>query len=375
MADIEVVKFSAAMLFIAMATVQVFLYLFVFLRVGFKGKRQEDTKISEPVSIIICAKNEEENLKKFLVSVLEQDYPIFEVIVVNDNSADESFLFLSAMKEKYPCLKVSAIYKEPILTQGKKLAQTVGIKAAKYDLLLFTDADCRVESKEWIRSMVSNYSSGVDIVLGYGGYIRRKGFLDKIIRHDTCFIAMQYLGFAKAGMPYMGVGRNLSYRKKIFFENKGFASHSTMNSGDDDLFINEVARKKNTRIEISPESHTRSEQEKTFGKWLSQKQRHLSTSGRYRFKHRFMLGLEVFSKESLLPLMLYLVFVDFYPYHALIVYGFRLLVYLVIFKIAMWRLKERDLLLYSPFLDIAMPFVFLYLSIRNFYIKKRNRWS
>ncbi len=217
-----------------------------------------------PVSVVICAKNEEENLKANLPLILEQDYPLYEVIVVNDASTDNSMNVLMDLQQKYSHLRTSSIKENVHIRKGKKLALTLGLKAAKYDWVLLTDADCSVTGNKWLATMQRNFRKEAGIVLGYGGYRRNKGLLNMVIRYDTFFIALQYMGFALAGFPYMGVGRNLAYRKELFFRNKGFATHYELASGDDDLFVNEVARRDGTRIEIRSESHTRSETKKNL---------------------------------------------------------------------------------------------------------------
>ena len=177
---------------------------------------------------------------KFLPSVLEQEYPDYEVIVVNDCSEDNSYDVLGILLEKYPNLKISTINKDPKFTHNKKFAQFIGIKAAKNELLLFTDADCKPVSNRWLEYMTSHFDEKTNFVLGYGGFFSKGGLLNKYIRYDCMFIAMQYLGMALRGVPYMGVGRNLAYRRSVFFRNKGFGSHNHIVSGDDDLMVNSI---------------------------------------------------------------------------------------------------------------------------------------
>ncbi len=244
-------------IFILTALVQVFYYLFYYLSPGL-FKAPDSSPPRGPVSVIICARNEEENLRNFLPKVLEQEYPGFEVIVVNDCSDDDSYNVLGEYLQKYPSLHVSNITKDPKFTHNKKFAQFIGIKAAQNEILLFTDADCCPESQKWIETMVSHFDDKTDFVLGYGGYFATKGLLNKYIRYDSMVIAMQYLGMAIRGIPYMGVGRNLAYRRSVFFEKKGFGNYSHLASGDDDLFVNANALKTNTSLEFRKESHTRS---------------------------------------------------------------------------------------------------------------------
>jgi len=224
--------------------IQLLYFLVFYIRIAFKINQKSATEKKEPVSVIICAQNEAENLKNNLPAILEQNYENFQVIVVNDCSTDNSQDILSEMMTRYPNLYVTRIDKDEKFSHGKKLALTVGIKAAKNEWLLFTDADCKPADKNWIASMASNFTEKTDIVLGYGGSIKSKGLLNRLIRFDNLFIALQYFTFARAGIPYMGVGRNLAYRKSLFFKARGFASHHHIISGDDDLFVNQNASKK-----------------------------------------------------------------------------------------------------------------------------------
>lgn len=328
-----------------------------------------------PVSVIICARNEEENLRSNLPLVLEQDYPDFEVIVVDDGSTDKSMDVLRDLGQKYPHLRTSRIKENIHISRGKKLAMTVGLKAARYDWVLLTDADCIPAGKQWLAAMQRNFSKDTGIVLGYGAYRRRKGLLNLVIRYDAFFIALQYLGFALAGFPYMGVGRNLAYRKELFFSNKGFASHYELASGDDDLFINEVARKTRTRIEIRQESHTESEPEGSWKSWYYQKKRHLSTGPRYKFISKLLLGSEILSR-----LLFYISFALLLGFQILVPYVgglflLRLLSTVVIIKLAMVRLNERYLLLISPLLDIVLPLAHILMVFSNYVALKRARWN
>lgn len=275
------------------------LYFYIrFLSVAFRRKRSEKkgkiqySEILPPVSVIICGRDATDLLNRFLPEVLTQDYPNYEVIVVNDGANEDTDTLLRELKKTYPHLKSTFVPSGTTNISTKKLALSLGIKAASYDWLVFTDADCLPESKDWLRTMARNFVPGVEIVLGYGAYLTQKGWLNRMITYDTLFIALQYLGFAKAGKPYMGVGRNLAYHKSVFFRNNGFSSNLHLPSGDDDLFVNRAANKSNTRIESKLDSITWSEPNTTLRAWLYQKQRHLSVSSHYTTKSKVSLLFE-----------------------------------------------------------------------------------
>lgn len=351
---------------------QLYYYFCFFFRLAFY-KEQKVTESKEPVSVIICAKNEDDNLKKNLELILEQDYPDYEVIVVNDRSVDDTADILREYTSKYSHLKIVEIKDDDyIKAEGKKFAMTLGIKKAQYDILLLTDADCQPTSKQWLASMKSNFSEDVDIVLGYGGYARKGSLLNWLIRYDTFLTALQYFSYALAGLTYMGVGRNMAYRKHLFFDNKGFGSHNHIASGDDDLFINKVAAKAKVRIEVDAEAHTVSEPKLTWGEWFHQKKRHLTTGFYYKWKHKVLLGFFHLSQIAFnLSFVVVLSISDKYLV-AISLYSLRLIPQLIVNKSVMGKLKEADLWLISPVLDLILPLINVFLSITNLFIKPRT---
>ena len=245
-----------------------------------------------PLSVVICARNESENLRRNLPAILKQDYPDFEVIVINDGSTDESEDLLSELEEEYPNLYHSFTPDSARYISRKKLALTLGIKASKYDWLVFTEADCTPVSDKWLRRIARNFTPSTDIVLGYSGYERGKGWLHKRVSFDSLFTSLRYLGFALAGKPYMGIGRNLAYRKELFFKVKGFSTHLNMQRGEDDLFINQSANENNTRVETSPDSVIRMQPVERYKDWKEEKVSYMATARFYKGSQRWLLGLE-----------------------------------------------------------------------------------
>ena len=249
-----------------------------------------------PLSVVICARNESENLRRNLPAILKQDYPDFEVIVINDGSTDESEDLLSELEEEYPNLYHSFTPDSARYISRKKLALTLGIKASKYDWLVFTEADCTPVSDKWLRRIARNFTPSTDIVLGYSGYERGKGWLHKRVSFDSPFTSLRYLGFALAGKPYMGIGRNLAYRKELFFKVKGFSTHLNMQRGEDDLFINQIANENNTRVETSPDSVIRMQPVERYKDWKEEKVSYMATARFYKGSQRWLLGLETATK-------------------------------------------------------------------------------
>jgi glycosyltransferase involved in cell wall biosynthesis len=354
--------------------VQLIYYLGIYSRAAFFRKKQVPA-VTEPVSVIICARNEADNLGKYLPAVLSQKYPGFEVIVVDDASTDETDILLKRFMGQYPDLRTTAIRADKKFSHGKKLAVTIGIKAAKNDILVFIDADCEPSGDQWLESMVSGFRGSKQIVLGYGGYSSQKGLLNKYIRYDTLIIAMQYLGFAISGFPYMGVGRNIAYRKSFFNRTNGFSRHLHLLSGDDDLFVNENATRQNTAVEFSHRSHTRSDPSHTFEKWSWQKKRHLTTSPLYKARDKFLLGLEPFSRLCFYILLVVLLFIPGMLWWALGAFLFRLIVQVIVIKNTMIRLKENNLLLYTILFDVISLFINFGLFVSNLLSARNRPWK
>ena len=355
--------------------VQLFYYLWFYLAPSLY-RSSENKGSREPVSVIICARNEAENLKNFLPSVLEQDYPSFEVIVVNDCSDDSSDDVLGHFLTKYQHLRISSINKDPKFTHNKKFAQFIGIRAASNELLLLTDADCKPESDKWIEKMTSNFAVSTDFVLGYGGYQHKKGLLNKYIRYDCMFTAMQYLGMAIKGMPYTGVGRNLAYRRSVFFRNKGFGTHNQSISGDDDLFVNAIASKDNTRVEFRPATHTLSIPATRTGEWIKQKQRHLTTAGYYKIRDKFLLLMEPLSRVIFHALFIVLAASSYLSLFTISVFVLRVIVLLNILAMTQKKLNENKLLLISLIFDIFSPIINFTLYFSTFYNRTgRTTWK
>jgi poly-beta-1,6-N-acetyl-D-glucosamine synthase len=336
--------------------VQALYYLYYYLAPAI-FKHPDFVQKKNAVSVIICARNEEENLRKFLPAVLEQDYPDFEVIVVNDCSEDESYDVLGGYIKKYPNLKVSNIFKDQKFTHNKKFAQFIGIKAAKNEILVFTDADCKPESNKWLGIMASRFDAKIDFVLGYGGFSGKNGLLDKYIRYDTMSIAVQYLGMALRGIPYMGVGRNLAYRRSMFFEKKGFGNHTHLASGDDDLFVNSNASGTNIAVEFRREAVTRSVEVSGINEFCKQKKRHMTTAGRYKLRDKVLLMAEPVSRV-LFYISLIILLSNLYMWQVVLsVFAARLIIQFTVFILNQKKFDEQGLLRWLPIFDILSPFI------------------
>jgi len=235
--------------------IQLYFVLFVHLKLANATIEEVPISARKPISIIICARNEIKNLQQYLPLVLDQQYPEFEVVVVNDRSWDGTEEFLEAWEKEHSNLKVVKILDNEKFIAGKKFAVTMGIKAAKHDWLVFTDADCMPASANWLMDMQQPEDENTDIVLGYSPYLKRRGLLNALIRFETFFTAVNYLGFALKGMPYMGVGRNMAYKKSLFFKNKALPPKINIPSVDNNLLLNPQRIKYNTKLRLNQKSN------------------------------------------------------------------------------------------------------------------------
>lgn len=361
-------------LFCSVCLIQVAYHLFFFCRLAFHKVHQKESSQTHPLSVIICARDEAGNLAKYLPGVLVQDYSTsHEVVVVNDNSFDDTKYVLEAFRKSYKHLNVIELTQEAKLIPGKKFPLGVGIKSAKHEIVLLTDADCVPATEHWISSMQAVYDDQTEIVIGYSPFFKLKGFFNKLVRWECYHAALQYLSYALAGVPYMGVGRNLSYKKNIFFRNKGFSAHNNIPGGDDDLLVNAAANKKNTKINIDKNSFVLTKPAPDWNRWRRQKKRHYTTGKFYQKKHQFLLGLYSLSHFLFFPLFLAAMLTSLWKI-VLIVFGVRLLFQTIVHYRVMHKLDEKDLFPFFILFDIWMFFYYI-LFAPSLFKKPEPHWK
>lgn len=359
---------------VAVTVIQIFYYLYFFRRVGEWQPQVKETVQQHPVSVIICARDEDENLARNLPGVLVQEYPsTHEVIVVNDNSVDDSKYVLAELQKTFRKLQIVQLEQEAKMIAGKKFPLSIGIKEAKHEIVLLTDADCVPASEHWLHKMQAAFREGIEVVLGYGAYQKHPGFLNKAIRFETFHTALQYFSYALAGQPYMGVGRNLAYKRSTFFRNKGFSAINHIPSGDDDLYINKVATKENTAVVIEPGAFTLSRPKQTWSDWKRQKARHYSTGKFYKPAHQFLLGLYTGSYMLLYPLFTASAILFDWRW-SLLPLLIRWIVLAAVWKKAMAKLEESDLFRWFLFWDLWMFCYYLYFSA-SLWKKPKKTWN
>jgi len=359
-------------MFLVAVSVQLLYFLIYTVAVGSHKSKPKSSTNGEPTSIIVCAFNELENLKVLIPKLLSQDYDQFEIIIVNDQSTDGTYVYLMELKTKHPQIKMVQVDHTPDHFSRKKYGLTLGVKAASHERLIFTDADCYPNDDSWISSMSNQYSDQTQIVLGASLYESKKGVLNKFIQFDTYWTAIQYLGLAIAGLPYMGVGRNLSYRKSLFLDHKGFSEHQKVIGGDDDLFVNTHANRRNTTVSLGASALTYSYPKTSWSGLWKQKIRHLSVGKFYKLKHHIILG--IYSLTNLLFWVsgVGLIFAE--PEIAGIGWLLRVVMIFIMFFVTSRKLGQRFSPLILPLLDIVYLFYYIAITVATVFTKK-TKWS
>jgi len=368
--ELTLIEISLLGLIIFCLLVQLSFTLFVHLKLALVKVDDIPADAEQPLSVIICARNEASNLKQYLPAILEQDYPEFEVIVVNDRSWDATKDVLKEFTDKYTHLKVVTVSEGSKFIAGKKFAVTMGIKAAVNEWLVFTDADCYPSSDRWLLGMQPPASASQEIVLGYSPYGKKRGLLNALIRFETFFTAVNYLAFALKGMPYMGVGRNMAYKKSLFFKNKGFAAHMHIPSGDDDLFVNAHANRHNTSIRIHADTHMWSEPKTSFSDYLKQKKRHFGAGKLYKGKHKVILSTQIIIQFLFYLGLIAACFFKALWFPALAIFIVSIVVRCFVYPKLLKRLNYAGLVWWFPLLDILLFIFLVFNGILSIFVKK-----
>lgn len=363
----------AIVLFWSALAIQILYMLFIFSKSFFIKTKDEVSGFKDPVSVIICARNEFENLTLNLELFLNQNYHTFEIVVVNDRSWDGTANLLEKLADEYSNLKIVTVPESEMNPfTGKKFAKTLGVKGAKYEHLLFTDADCKPASENWIYEMTKQFDES-DVLIGVSPLKGEKGLWAFISRIDSLLIAYTYISYTLSKMPYMAVGRNMAYTKDSFFSVKGFKSHYYLPSGDDDLFIRDVRKKTKISVVTHQDALTFSEPETKLRKWIRQKKRHFLTAPKYSFFNKLMLLTFSFSYLFLLGSFVYLNLNNSFNYIVLIGFTVRMLMFMV-FAIKPFKLMDASKMVFIlPFIELIVFLVNGLIYFSNLIVKP-NKW-
>lgn len=343
-------------------------YHLVVFRLREKAKPVTDSTDLPGVSIVICVKNGVDILIQHLPSLCMQDYPTFEIIIVDDHSELQEKQKLEEAILSFPQITLHHAVEET----GKKAALSLGISKASYDHILVTDADCRPNKSGWIKSMVT-HSVGQDIVLGYSPYQRLNGLLNKIIRFETVMTGIQYLSWAMLGRPYMGVGRNMMYSRDLFLKINPYKNHWDIPYGDDDLWLQQAVSVAEVKVNLNKASFMMSLPETSWRSWLRQKHRHLSAGHHYDKTSLWLPGGYAFALiVHWLVLPIILIFCPQPQIIGLATFG----LFVRWFTYAHWtqRLGDRDTLIWYPLFEVIYA---TYLAVMGMItlVAKKKKWS
>ncbi len=356
--------------------VQILYYLIVYGKIAFKKRFTVKLKADEelpPLSVIIAVKNEEYNIKNKLVEILEQDYPTYEVIVVNDASTDDTEYVLKGLSAIYPHLKVVNIVENVNKFQGQKFPISIGIKSAKYEHLVLTKADCKPNSFEWLKYIASSFGKNKEIILGYGCVERRKGLLNKLISYDHAIRALNYISFALCKRPYMGEGYNLAYKKSLFLKVGGFIKHYNLSAGDDDMFINQIANSKNTSIVLSSPSFVKFESFRKYRDWIKAKKSNIISKKHFKASDRLLLNLLPFS-TFMFYLCIAALFVCRIPWQYMVLaILLKLIIQIIVYYKAFKKLRIKKIFIFAPILEIYQMLLNFFLEFKVA-ITKKSKW-
>lgn len=360
--------------------IQVIYYLFVFLSVFRKKKRQKKMQKNEtahePLSVIVYAHNDAETLSVYLPFILEQDYDTFEVIVVDNASRDDTQSVLQVLQQQYDHLRFTEIKNEVAFVNAKYFALTVGVKSAQYDRLLFTEAHCKPVGLHWLSSMQSVFSESKDVVLGYTRYAFKPGRLNRWIRYDHFYQAIQRFGHALSAKPYTGFGNNIGYRKSLFFKHNGFMHLAHLPIGNEPLYVDEVAHRRTTAVMLLPDAYVEEEAATSFRSWLRSRKQHTYASTHFSFLTHIRTNLEMISRLLFYGMVVFMLLFDFRTW--MVVAGLfllRLILQLCILIPLQFCLGERKLWWTIPWYDLGQPIFLLMVIFAKIFTKHRNGYA
>ena len=362
--------------------IQILYYLITYSRplraaTAKSTERVTADKDAQPVSVIVYAHSEPEDLRNNLPILLNQDYPDYEIIVVNDGSDANSEDVLKLFSNEYKNLYYTYVPVDTQYLSHKKLALTMGIKAARHDILLFTEADCRPIGPKWIKAMAGSYNPETDIILGFCAYRHTKGFLHKLIAYDNLTNGLQMISSALSHHPFTGNGRNLSYRKKLFFAHKGYSRSLNLHAGADDLFINEVSNPANTQVQLSSDSIIKMNKVGDFETWREIKTSRAATKRFYKggsltFYRMENIGYLFFWIAGIATFIVGLSGNWLLSILAGLLLFLRFTVKALVYKKSALLLQQKPLTAWLPLLEIAQPVYDIYIHIYRMFNGKKD---
>ncbi len=255
----------------------------------FKNKEQIKKK-ENSISIIVSAKNEENNIPKLLYSLEKQNYPKekYEVIIVDDDSNDNTFNLIKNLISNKSIFRIIKSDNKKIF--GKRGALQKGIEDAKYDYIVITDADCEPQS-DWLISFSNIFNQGYDFAFGIAPFYQTKNLINKISCYENFRNSILAFAFTQSNLPYTATSRSIGFSKNAFTKLNGYFNTTDSISGDDDLLLREAV-KNNLKIGlvIDNNSFSFSKTKLILKDYLNQRARHLTSSSHYLLKQKLILA-------------------------------------------------------------------------------------
>ena len=348
-------------------------YYVIFARFSFHKKKKAVSIQQVPVSVIMVVKDAAGVLLKTLPRLLNQQYAQFEVVIVNDNSQDETKLLVLEYQQQYKNIKLVDLDSAVTTIRGKKFAISMGVRCASYEHLLFTDPECTPSSSHWLGKMAENFVGQTRIVLGYSTYQKRNNPFNRMLHFDTLLNAVEYFSLARIHSTYRGDFKNLAFTAPLFDKQRGFATHNHISYGEEDIFISRAATKNNTAIEFSPDAVTVLQRASNFRYWKDHKLGLFYTRKLNTFKNRFLLN-----GYAIINLLFYiaLTFAILFTLSDMIllivtlsIAAVRLISQYLVFGFAAKRLNEKQvipcLLIYDLIFAILNPLYFISAQIHH----------
>jgi glycosyltransferase involved in cell wall biosynthesis len=353
---------------------QLIYYVFVYGKVS-RYRLPEENYNFPPVSVVLVTKDEQENLKERLPVILEQQYPDFEVVIVNNASSDETEFVLKVFQKIYPQLKVVNLYSEaPNKFLGKKYPLSIGIKSAKNDCVLLTNVNCVPNSLFWIMNMVRGLSQTRNTIIGFNFYEREKTLFNSLVQYDTIINAINYGGMALLGNPYKATGDNIIISREEFFNSGSFLSLYNVACGDMELYVNRITKGKKTSVILNEEAYIKTETPQSFSLWCRYKKRNIKTAYYYKFLDKLLVAI-----PSWTTLFFYATFVTLFllnfPWQWILTGCIlKFAIQIIFFQNASKVLMKNNLCIFAPLFEIFF-LVFNTIMGISVLFSRKDRWE
>lgn len=355
--------------FIAIVFIQLFYYLGVFSSFSF-SKESENNPKRIPVSVIVYARNQAEEVKKLLPHLVNQNYHDYELVLVDNASSDETLDIFKEYAQMFANIRLVRVENNETFWNNKKYAQTLAIKAAKHEYLLFIDAENAIDNELWIMSMASNFTLNKTIVIGPSMYFKAKGFLNKVIRFDAVFSQLHSFSWTNYGAPFSYFSRNIAYKKEEFYKVSGFITHMNNRLGEREFFLNEAAKSKNTAFTNSKNALVYLKPFSKSSQWLNQKIEDDYLLSQLNFGNKFKVRLFHASQFLFFLLAIVLLILQIEWLITTIIIILRYLIAWIIVAKSVKKFNQSDLVWLFPLLEICKTTTQTNIFIKNAFRKK-----